>query len=242
MKKISLFFVFMMMSAVAFTTAAYNDVRGDADGDGEVSIADVTTLIDYLLSGVWPEVQHDYVDMGLPSGTLWATCNVGAHTPEEFGDYFAWGETEPRDYYAWVTYKWCWGTGDAFTKYQFSAAVLELEDDAAYVNWGPSWCMPTSDQLEELRNSCTWRWMEYNGVIGAWVTGPNGKYIFLPAAGDRSGTSLNDVGSRGYYWSRELSYGVSTAIGFWFMSQARNTYDYDRCMGYTVRPVRVPQN
>ena len=229
------------MSAVAFTTAAYNDVRGDADGDGKVSIADVTTMIDYLLTGVWPEAQHDYVDMGLPSGTLWATCNVGAHSPEEFGDYFAWGETRPRDYYEWVTYKWCGGSSSSVTKY-FFGAQLELEDDAAYVNWGPSWRMPTCAQLYELKNSCTWQWVEYNGVLGALVTGPNGKYIFLPAAGDRNGTSLNDVGSRGYYWSREQDNYASEADALWFMSQARNITYYERRLGYTVRPVRVPQN
>ena len=103
-----------------------------------------------------------YVDLGLPSGTLWATCNVGAYTPEGRGEYFAWGETETKDSYSWSNYKWCYGTYDSMNKY-FSnygyatvdnKETLDLEDDAAYVNWGEDWRMPTSEEMEELYSNC----------------------------------------------------------------------------------------
>ena len=108
MKKISsLLFVSLLM--LASFTAGMEYPRGDVDYDGQVSIKDVTCLIDYLLNGTWgdepvtPPDDHEYVDLGLPSGTLWATCNVGANAPEEYGDFFAWGETEPKDLYEWST-------------------------------------------------------------------------------------------------------------------------------------------
>ena len=245
MKKISLFFVFLMMSVASFTVAAGNDVHGDLNGDGRVSITDVTALINYLLSGTWPEVTHEYVDLGLPSGTLWATCNIGAYSPEDYGDYIAWGETAPRDYYEWVTYKWCNGTYNSQTKYNIvdGKTELDLEDDAAYVNWGPSWRMPTIDQMDELRSSCTWQWVQYNGVNGRLGTGPNGKKIFLPAAGSRRGTGYELVGSYGRYWSRDTYYiSEPYANGLFFLSAAINTTYYDRCEGFTIRPVRASQN
>ena len=135
---------------------------------------------------------HEYVDLGLPSGTLWATCNVGADTPEGYGDYFAWGETAPKESYTWQTYRWCNGYFNTMTKYCTSSdygsiddkTELDPEDDAAYVNWGSSWRIPTTEQQQELRNECTWTWTERNGVSGKLVTGPNGNTIFLPAAGD----------------------------------------------------------
>ena len=159
---------------------------------------------------------HDYVDLGLPSGTLWATCNVGANSPEEYGDYFAWGETAPKDVYDWSTYKWCEGSYNTLTKYCNDANYgnngytdnkleLDLEDDAAYVNWGAEWCMPSKEQQDELRDNCTWTWTTLNGVAGRIVTGTNGNSIFLPAAGYRDGGGLDHAGSWGCCWSRSLS-------------------------------------
>ena len=109
---------------------------------------------------------HEYVDLGLPSGTLWATCNVGASKPEEYGDYFAWGETKPKSDYSWETYKWCKGSSKTMTKYctnskygynGFTDDLWELlpEDDAATVNWGSGWQTPSLAQLKELFNSIT---------------------------------------------------------------------------------------
>ena len=233
---------------------SYNAENADTNKDDTVNIADVTALIDYLLIGYWPWVgilhENDWVDLGLPSGTRWATMNVGANSPEEYGDYFAWGETTPKDVYDWSSYKWCNGSASTLTKYCIQSrygyngftdgkSELDLEDDAAYVNWGPSWRMPTWEQQKELGEKCTWTWTTRDGVNGQLGTGPNGNTIFLPASGERRGESLGNVGS---YWSRALgpdysysafdldisSYGVSLSL---YLS---------RCRGYSVRAVRVP--
>lgn len=115
---------------------------------------------------------HEWVDLGLPSGTLWATCNIGASSPEESGDYFAWGETAPKETYNWETYKWCNDRDNTVTKYCTTdiygtvdnKTELDLEDDAAYVNWGSSWRMPSMEQIKELREYCSWEWTQSNGV------------------------------------------------------------------------------
>ena len=230
--------------------------EGDVNQDGTVNISDVTSLIDYLLQGTWPDEpvtppdDHEYVDLGLPSGTLWATMNVGANAPEEYGDYFAWGETEPKEVYNWSTYKWCNGSYKTMTKYCTSSSYgtvddktqLEPEDDAANVNWGSSWCMPTKEQQDELRNNCTWTWMTTNGVKGYNVTGPNGNSVFLPAAGCRDGNSFYDVGSYGYYWSSTLH--VDRSFYAYYLMFTYNEVDYHnyhRYQGFTVRPVRISQ-
>ena len=288
MKRITLIFVFLMMSVVAFTAAAGNNVRGDVDGDGRVniddvtglinylltgnsslivmenadvypdgkiSIDDVTSLINYLLGGALPEPAHDYVDLGLPSGTLWATCNVGANNPEDYGDYFAWGETAPKDYYDWSTYKWCNGSGNTLTKYCTNSSYgyngfvdnkteLDSEDDAATVNWGPSWRTPTTMQQQELYEQCTWTWTTRNGVNGYQVTDPNGTTIFLPAAGFYWDIFLYFDGMVGYYWSSTLYSGnPSNAYSLDFNSSEVYWNDYiDRSSGLAVRAVRVSQN
>ena len=152
---------------------------------------------------------HEYVDLGLPSGVLWATCNVGADSPEDYGDYFAWGEIESKEVYNWSTYKWCEGTYNSQTKYCTSSllgtvdnkTILELSDDAAHANWGGDWRMPTEGEQDELRTECTWTWITQNGVNGYKVTGSNDNSIFLPAAGNRSYSDLINAILYGNYWS-----------------------------------------
>ena len=133
--------------------------------------------------------EHDYVDLGLPSGTLWATCNVGANAPEAYGDYFAWGETTPKLSYDWSTYKYG-AAYDQLTKYcddssygRFGFAdqktTLEASDDVATVNWGAGWRMPTAEQWEELKNKCRSAWTTLNGSTGRLFTGPNGNTLFF---------------------------------------------------------------
>ena len=191
---------------------------------------------------------HEYVDLGL--SVKWATCNVGASKPEEYGDYFAWGETQPKNTYDWSTYKWCNGSYDTQTKYCTKNSYgtvdnktqLELSDDAARANWGGSWRMPTHEEQEELRTQCTWTWTTQNGVYGYKVTSKKSGYtnnsIFLPAAGCRSGSSLYDAGSYGYYWSSSLYTGnPSYAYGLLFYSDYVDWDHYRRCFGFTVRPV-----
>ena len=200
--------------------------------------------------------KHEYVDLGLPSGTLWATCNIGANNPEEYGDYFAWGETEGyndgKTDFSWSTYKWCKGSYDMLTKYcgwgeygyngfTDNKTELDLEDDAAYVNWGPEWRMPTYEQFRELYNSnTTTEWTTQNGVYGRKITSKaNGNSIFLPAAGYRSNSSLNCVGSHGFYRSRTLCSDLSyRAWHLIFRTSYISMEDYDRCLGQSVRPVR----
>ena len=161
---------------------------------------------------------HAYVDLGLPSGTLWADRNVGADTPEAYGDYFAWGETESKNYYNWSNYKWCKGSEATLTKYCTNSSygtidgktILDLEDDAAHVHMGGNWRMPTMAEQEELLNNCTWTWITQNGVNGYKVTGPNGNSIFLPAAGYHFDGFFSRAGSNGYYWSSSLREGNSS--------------------------------
>lgn len=174
---------------------------------------------------------HEYVDLGLPSGTLWATCNVGATTPEGYGDYFAWGETTTKSTYDGSTYTYGGGK-----------TVLDLEDDAAHVHWGGSWRMPTRAEWQELINNCTWTWTTQNGINGSKVTsnkaGYTDKFIFLPAAGYRKGSDLYEVGSYGGYWSSSLN--ESSAAYAWilyFGSDQRYIFRYYRYWGRSVRPV-----
>lgn len=187
---------------------------------------------------------HEYVDLGLPSGLLWATCNVGANSPEDYGDYFAWGETEPKS-----NYNWNWSTyfdtnngGSTFQKYNNNGGkkVLESSDDAAHVNWGGSWRMPTREEQIELLNECTWEWTTQNGVNGRKVTGPNGNSIFLPAAGGYCNSSLFDAGSEGNYWSSSLKAGDSSiAYSLYFNSHRPDWSNLIyRYYGLSVRPVR----
>ena len=208
---------------------------------------------------------HEWVDLGLPSGTLWATCNVGANSPEEYGDYFAWGEISTKESYDYRTYKWYDRSNyEWLTKYSTNTdngcpcnyhrahandgfidgkTELEPEDDAATVNWGPQWRMPTQAQQYELLWKCTWNWAQMNGVNGYLVIGPNGKTIFLPAAGRSYGKKGEKVGSEGCYWSCEQFTGYSRYAYEIFFNKYHAQGDHTfRSDGFSVRPVRAPQN
>ena len=189
---------------------------------------------------------HEWVDLGLPSGVKWATCNVGANSPEDYGDYFAWGETQPKGTYDWSTYKWCNGTDDSQNKYCTSSSygivdnkkTLEASDDAARVQWGSGWRMPTLAEFEELKSKCTWTMTTQNGVNGYKVTGPNGNSIFLPAAGCRYEGDLYYAGSHGNYWSSSLyESNPRSAYCLRFSSDVYSWYDYSRYDGQSVRAV-----
>ena len=188
--------------------------------------------------------EHEWVDLKLPSGTLWATCNIGADSPEDYGGYFAWGETEPKDTYNWSTYFDTEDNGSTFKKYNFNGGLTELlpEDDAATANWGSGWQTPNLSQITELynRSNTTTTWTTQNGVNGMLITSHrNGKSIFLPAAGSRYNTSLNLAGSYGYYWSRSLYTGNSNyACDLSVKSDDIFWYYDDRYYGQSVRAVR----
>ena len=197
------------------------------------------------------------VDLGLPSGIRWASCNVGATTPEGYGYYFAWGETESKKDYSWETYKYA-NVGERyhykFTKYCTDASsgdngfidnktVLEPEDDAATANWGDVWRMPTDAEWTELREQCTWTYTTLNGVYGYQVASKtNGNSIFLPAAGFRNGTSLYLQGRRGYYSSSSLLENYSDNV--WivtFNHEEVYRHSNNRNNGLSVRPVQDKQ-
>ena len=238
----------MLLCLMSLAATAQSTLIGDVNGDGVVNIADVNAVISIIIDGPsHPVDEGDWVDLGLPSGTIWATRNVGANSPEDYGFYFAWGETEPKEVFSWDNYKWCEydSNGDVYiTKYNNddNKKELELADDAAFANC-PNGCMPSYEQLIELVHSCTWTWTQINGVNGRLVTGPNGNTMFMPAAGCfRSSGSLVDVGTKVYYWSstRGLSnyyYGCSMKFD---SSLVYGLWNNDkRYYGFVVRAVRL---
>ncbi len=187
---------------------------------------------------------HEYVDLDLPSCLKWATCNVGAIKPEEYGDYFAWGETMPKQSCVGSNYKWYkesfFGGAYKLTKYKDKReSLLEYTDDAARVNWGGKWRMPTKAEQDELRNHCTWEWTTLNGIEGYKVISKkNGNSIFLPAAGCRYNSYLLYVRSLGRYWSSSLSTDSSDNAFNLNFNSSNVGWDHDiRCYGLSVRPV-----
>ena len=185
---------------------------------------------------------HEYVDLGLPSGLKWATCNVGANNPEDYGNYYAWGETATKSEY---TADNSLTDGLNISGLQSHGIIdgdhnLTPSHDAATANWGGTWRMPTLAEQQELSNNCTWEWTTLNGVNGCKVTGPNGNHIFLPAAGYRYGSSLGYVRSHGIYWSSTPREGnIYNAWYLYFINANPNhsMLDYYRRYGQSVRPV-----
>ena len=172
------------------------------------------------LSGT--ENGHKWVDLGL--SVKWATCNVGATKPEEYGNYYAWGETSPKSSY----------TSSNYT-YSSNPTTLPLNRDAVAVNWGGNWRMPTLNEIKELKEKCKWTWTGR----GYTVTGPNGNSIFLPAAGCRGNSDLLNAGSVGYYWSSSLDADYSFRVNILHFFNSGNVYwnETDRCCGQSVRGV-----
>ncbi len=191
--------------------------------------------------GAKPSQKHEYVDLGL--SVKWATCNIGANSPEEYGDYFCWGETKPKESYLSRNYKLRTDNG-SLSKYTWGdkKVKLALSDDAARANWGAPWRMPTKEELLELQENCTWTWTTQNGVNGHVVTSKkNGRSIFLPAAGYRSPRWDDPIGKQGYYCANEIDkYNVGFAYVLLFYSEGVGGSGRisDRDYGYPVRPVR----
>ena len=210
--------------------------------DGGSKATCLLTVTAWIVDG--SENGHEYVDLGLPSGVKWATCNVGASTPEEYGNYYAWGETDTKSEYNWENYKFRI-SGDSDSNVKLSKYVdgipplLEYSDDAARANWGGKWRMPMYREIDELRNYCTFTWTTQNGVNGCKVSGRNGRSIFLPAAGSRQDTVLWRDGIRCYYWSAELFDHDSTDA--WYI-RFDSSGDFvrmylERDIGASIRPI-----
>ena len=188
---------------------------------------------------------YEYVDLGLPSGIKWAAYNVGATKPEEYGGYYAWGETEEKENYQWSTYKWCTYIYGTYKKTKYctdssygtvdNKTVLDPEDDVAHVKWGGGWRMPTKAEQDELLNNCDWDRTTLNGVKGFRVTGPNGNSIFLPRAGLRDGT--DSWMSWGYCWSSSLSDSETFNLSFDFSTGECTVRGQSCYRGLSVRPV-----
>ena len=202
---------------------------------------------------------HKFIDLGLPSGLLWAETNIGAATAYDDGNYYAWGETSPKSTYSEYTYKYLtidstyseiyekYNYTKTYTKYNVTdgKTVLDKEDDAAYVNWGSSCRMPTQSDIEELRDTanCTWAWVSRTNSSGEMtycykiVSKKNNNIIFLVASSYRDESNLSGRGSDGYYWLSTLYSGTSYACGLYFDSGYFGSDSYDRYNGHAVRPV-----
>ena len=241
----------------AFTRENYVFVNWNTVPDGNgISYDDGHTFIavsDMTLYAQWANITrgqlngHEWVDLGLPSGTKWATCNVGADTPEGYGEYFAWGETTTKETYSSSTYSY--SNDGKLTKYCNNAecgndgftdalTILEVSDDAAIANWGAGWRMPTYDEMVELIHNSTVTWTTQNGVNGSLFTGQNGNTIFLPAAGYSNGSSPYATGPYGSYWSSSLYTGFPYhAVILYFNPDGCCVSDRYRFWGFSVRPV-----
>lgn len=192
---------------------------------------------------------HDYVDLELPSGALWATCNIGATKSTEYGDYFAWGETEPKKEYTWENYKWGKDNGQYMTKYCSKSeegkidnkTVLEKVDDAATANWGNAWRMPTSKEIQELLDNCSWEWtnnFEDSGIAGRiGHSRKNANTIFLPASGYITNSANSTIHTEGYYWSSSLF--KTTMSGSYFLCFANYFIDWRGNKRFAGRSVRA---
>lgn len=235
----------------AYLSNANATIVTDFDSDSKLSIADITELVGIINDSNSPVNNngHQYVDLGLPSGALWATCNVGASNPEEAGGLFAWGETDTKTNYTWSTYKWCNGddcssTAKSLTKYcdregygkADGKMSLELEDDVAHVKWGGDWHIPTEAELQELVDNCTVEeiTIDAGSVTKAFkFTGSNGNSIILPFAGYWNGDTYRS--NKFYYWTTDIKNKYCTQA-FHLQSSKSMAGGY-RYRGFSVRPV-----
>ena len=228
--------------------------NAELTGDNEISLADLLAIIDIILSNEnngneggaeeptsylqCPDDHHPHmIDLGLPSGTKWACCNVGADKPEAYGGYYAWGETEEKNVYSWSTYLHCDGTKE--TCHDIGQNISGTQYDVAHVKWGGSWQMPTVDQIAELIDNSTHEWLTVGGVDGCKIYGTNGGSIFLPANGYRKDTNTNLIGRYSIYWS-SLPFSddssVANRFSFGTTSTEKNGNIW-RYYGQGVRPV-----
>jgi uncharacterized protein (TIGR02145 family) len=249
MKKV--FMLLASFSLLTFGTVSCNKDNDTTDNQNNQNTpsnpTDPTDPTDPT-TGIW-------VDLGLPSGLLWATCNLGATTPEGYGDYYAWGELQTKEVYNWSTYRYCTVDADGglstLTKYNTSEnygtvdnkAVLEASDDVATAVLGSGARIPTKDEWQELLDNITAEWTTQNGVAGRKFTAANGNSIFLPAAGFLSDSELYYAGSFGGYWSSSLyTDGPYSAWDVSFVSGSQGVGSIYRCFGQSVRAVRASQN
>lgn len=269
MKKSLLPILLIVMSVAVGNAQTF--VIGDMNGDGELNVSDVTLLVSTILGNSSPQYisgddiiveSRDYVDLDLPSGTLWATCNLGATRPEEYKDlYYAWGETSthPDKLYRWAEYKYCNGENNTITKYCSDSSYglngftderteLEAVDDVATAKWGKDWEMPTKEQIMELVLECNWTWTTLNGVEGYKVSSKKSdRSIFLPACGSRWSNWLEGPEVSGFhggnYWSKTLD--TNSPCNAWYLKiykdRGGESSNQSRHYGMQIRPVRATE-
>lgn len=227
MRKVNLIFTAMLFAALSLGFAS-------CDNDNEPKI---------------PKIKYKYVDLGL--SVKWATSNIGASSPEEYGYYFAWGEVEPKDYYGFDNYKWFIQgyQGHVITKYNYlpymgsvdNKMILDPEDDAATVNMGKAWRMPTMDEITELVQGCTWEFTElYNGkFVRGWIgtSKVNNKSIFFPLAGASDHNGVYNLGECGYYWSSSKAINENGEISYHLLLNDEEIYGGDG----SIDPEKDPQ-
>jgi hypothetical protein len=238
MKRTFLFLLAAVLLGAGLQSCNKDDNNGDNNGGNNGGGSGGSTT---------PE---GWVDLGLPSGLLWADRNVGAENPEDYGNYYAWGEIAPKDVYNWSTYaygnaaheltKYCSNSEYGLNGFTDSLTTLEPSDDAATVNIGGGARTPTKDEWQELMDNTTSTWTTQNGVYGRLLTGSNGKSLFLPAAGIRFSSSPDYAGKYGFYWSSALSMDCPSDAWYVGFGSGRQDVDYSyRDDGFSVRAVRA---
>ncbi|MBR3074968.1 MAG: dockerin type I repeat-containing protein, partial [Bacteroidales bacterium] len=222
----------------------------DMNSDGSITITDVSTIVSIVLGGTPPTpptpptpTEHNYVDLGLPSGTLWADCNVGASKPEGYGNFYAWGETKTKDTYSWSNY--LYASGSQSTCQDIGTHIAGTKYDVATAEWGSEWVMPTIDQANELLKNTSISLATVNGVPGLRFKGSNGNSIFFPMTGYKYDSNYSSEGTQTYLWTEtkdNVTHVDYKALAIYIerssSSAKANTTPAQRRSGVVVRPVR----
>jgi hypothetical protein len=239
---------FFAMTALTVATLFTGCKKDDPDAI-DMSILKKGVQIVYDAQGN----QHEVVDLGFTNGLLWSTCNLGANSPQELGNFYAWGETEPKESYSEANYKWTKEEGTVFTKYTLKKdekdvkmdpidgkQILDATDDAVKVALGDHWKIPLKEDFTELTTACKRRCCKLNGVWGYLFTSKEtGNSIFLPLAGFYDETDNFFIGTYGYYWTNYLSSDTREATHFYMVRPENNParHTTERYLGLSIRPV-----
>ena len=256
MKRLAFFFASVLVAA---TTNAQLVINGDLNYDGDLNITDVVRMVDIIMGNqaksylFCPDDNHPHlIDLGLPSGTKWACCNVDATHPEEHGGCYAWGETKEKDICSWETYLHC--DGSSSTCHDIGESICGTAYDVAHVKWGGNWQMPSLDQVKELLENCTfeWIWMDEDNQGMKMTSCINSGHIFIPAVGYHSDSGFENRGDNGLYWTGThvpdhafYAYCLMIHSGVGIDDQCSASWydwwdDNIRCNGYHIRPSWVP--